>query len=476
MSTLDQQLTNLYPGIDQTWDQEIIPQLENYIRIPNKSVMFDPNWKANGFMNEAMQLIVNWCKQQPIQGMQLEVFEDDGHTPLLLIDIPGQSDDTILLYGHMDKQPEMAGWDSDKGPWTPVIQEGKLYGRGGADDGYAVFASLTAILALQKAKIPHARCVVLIEGSEESGSCDLPHYLKKHQARIGHPSLIICLDSGAGNYEQMWCTTSLRGVMGGELAVEVIKEGLHSGYASGAVPNPMMIIRQLLDRLENSQTGEIIPEALNLPIPSSRIEQAKTAAAILGDKVIRAQGFVENTRPLKQDIAQIILNRTWRPALSITGVDGLPSIANAGNVTVPKASVKISLRLAPTTDIEAAQKIVQQLLTENPPFQAKVTYTPEHAGAGWSAPELAPWLEKANQRASELFFGKSTAYLGEGGSIPFMGMLGEMFPQAQFLITGVLGPKSNAHGPNEFLHIDMGKKLTACVSAVIAYHFEHAGV
>jgi len=472
MSDTHQKIKNNFSKISEQWDQDIIPQLENYIRIPNKSPLFDKNWKANGHIDRAMQLIKNWCEKQPIKNMKIELLEIDNRTPVLFIDIPGDSDETILLYGHMDKQPEMTGWFDGLDAWTPIIKDGKLYGRGGADDGYATFSALNAIAYLQSLKIPHAHCVILIEACEESGSYDLPAYLELLKKQIGNPDLIICLDSESGNYEQLWGTTSLRGIVGGTLEINTLENGIHSGINSGVVPSVFHVLRQLLDRIEDPHNGKINVEALHVKIPEHRYEEARAAAKTLGDNVTKGIPFLEGVQPVCKDGAELILNRTWRPALSIVGADGIPAIANAGNVTLPSLSVKLSMRIPPTCNVKNASAALKEMLESNPPFNAKVSYHAEDHGSGWNSPELADWLANACDHASELFYGKKAAYLGIGASIPFMGMLGEMFPKAQYLITGVLGPKSNAHGPNEFLHIDYVKKLTGCVASVIAAHFE----
>lgn len=459
--------------INQKWDQEIIPKLMEYIRIPNKSPMFDKEWEKHGYMDQAMQLMVDWCKQQPIKNMQLEVARLPGHTPLLFIEIPGQINETVLLYGHMDKQPEMVGWDADKGPWIPLLKGDQLFGRGGADDGYAVFAILTAIQMLQKYNIPHGRCVVMIEACEESGSYDLPAYLKHFAEKLGEPNLVICLDTGCGDYERMWSTTSLRGIIGGKLEIEVLTEGIHSGVGSGIVPSTVMVLRQLLDRIENKETGEILLPELKTDIPAQRIEEAQHTATCLGETIYQAIPFASGVKPMPGSLAELLLQRTWHAKLAITGADGFPDIENAGNVTLPKIAVKLSMRVPPTCSAKKAVDALKIVLENNPPFNAKVTFTPDPAGAGWHAPELSDWLAKANERASQTFFGKAPGYLGEGGSIPFLGKLAKMFPQTQFLNTGVLGPKSNAHGPNEFLHIPMAKNLTGCVASVIADHYKN---
>ena len=462
---------DLQNHVEKVWDESITPELIDYIRIPNKSPAFDPDWQEHGHMEKVVQQFVRWAEAQKITDMTLDIIRLEGRTPLLFMDVPGQSDNTILLYGHLDKQPEMKGWKEGLGPWTPVMDGDKLYGRGGADDGYAMFASLTAIGALQKQNIPHARCVVIIEACEESGSYDLPFYIDELSDRIGQPNLVICLDSGCGNYDQLWCTSSLRGLAGGTLSVEVIGQGAHSGDASGIVPDSFRIVRQLIDRIEDATTGEILLEECQAEIPESRQQQAKIAADVIGKKSYSRFPFVDESKPVTHDLTDLVLNRTWRPALSVIGADGLPSVEDAGNVLRPNTSVKLSLRLPPTVDAEIASKKLNEILESDPPYGAKITFTPDWAASGWHAPELTQWLKDSINKASNDYFGKQAVHMGEGGSIPFMGMLGEKFPQAQFMITGVLGPKSNAHGPNEFLHIPTGKKLTCCVAGVIADHF-----
>lgn len=456
--------------VDRQWDDSAIPELVEYIRIPNKSPMFDKNWQANGHMDRVVDQFQQWALALNINGLQLEVVRLPNRTPLLYMELPGQSDKTILLYGHLDKQPEMTGWRDGLGPWQPVIDGDRLYGRGGADDGYAMFSSLIALRSLQEQDIPHARCVIVIEACEESGSYDLPHYIDALADRIGRPALVVCLDSGCGNYDQLWCTTSLRGVIGGTLSVEVLTEGVHSGDASGIVPSSFRIIRQLLDRIEDPASGSITAAEFNVDIPQVRIEQAQQAAAILQAQTYNKFPLVDGMRPVTDDPGELILNRTWRPALSVTGVDGMPAPDNAGNVLRPGTTLKLSLRLPPTCDADRAGKKLRQLLEQDPPYGARVKFIPDWNGGGWHAPVMQQWLEDALNTASMNFFGNPAAHMGEGGSIPFMGMLGEKFPAAQFLITGVLGPQSNAHGPNEFLHIPTVKKLTCCIAEVIAKH------
>ena len=457
---------------DEVWEKSIIPELIDYIRIPNKSPMFDENWEKNGYMDQVVKQFVDWIDSQKVAGLSLEIIRLAGRTPLIYVEIDGQSDNTVLLYGHLDKQPEMTGWRDDLGPWQPVLEDDKLYGRGGADDGYAMFSSILAIKALQSQQLPHARCVIIIEACEESGSYDLPFYIDHLSDRIGQPDLVICLDSGCGNYEQLWSTTSLRGLIGGTLTVEIMREGIHSGDASGIVPDSFRIIREILDRLEDATTGELLAEEFYVDIPEKRIEQAKLAASMLGDDIFNRFPVKDDLEAVNKNETELILNRSWRPALSYIGMDGMPAVNSAGNVLRPSTSIKISMRLPPTCDAERASNKLESLLTRDPPYGADVSFKQDWAAGGWMAPEVAPWLETAMDNASQHFFNKPAVHMGEGWSIPFMGMLGEKFPDAQFLITGVLGPGSNAHGPNEFLHIPMAKKLTCCVAEVINSHYK----
>ena len=456
--------------IEKQWQESIIPSLCDYIKIPNKSPHFDAKWQEHGYMEQATSHIASWCQAHAPKGMTLEIMSLPGRTPLIIMDVAGEGDETVLLYGHLDKQPEMIGWHEGLGPWTPVLKDGCLYGRGAADDGYAAYAAITAIRALQEQGLAHARCVIIIEACEESGSYDLPYYIDVLKARIGTPSLVICLDSGAGNYEQLWMTTSLRGNIVGELSVELIQEGVHSGNASGIVADSFRVAKQLISRIEDEVTGAIKLPQLHSDIPDERKREAADCAATLGGDVYSAFPFYPGVLPVVDDQQQLILNRTWRPALTVTGAEGFPAIIDAGNVMRPKTALKLSMRLPPTVCPKLASAALHKTLTEDPPYGAKVAFHLDDGSKGWHAPIMADWLAKSVDDASMLFYKKPAVYMGEGGTIPFMGMLGEKFPEAQFVITGVLGPHSNAHGPNEFLHLDMVKKLTSCVSYVLYQH------
>lgn len=457
---------------DETWDG-IVPVLHDYIAIPNVSVDFDPEWRAHGHMQRAVDLIAGWCRDRPIPGLTVDVVELPERTPMIVMEIPpvagGSADDTVLLYGHLDKQPEMEGWRDDLGPWTPVVEGDRLYGRGGADDGYAAFASLTAVEAVHAAGGSHTRCIVLIEASEESGSPDLPAYIDHLSDRIGTPSLVVCLDSGCIDYDRMWVTTSLRGMVMGRLRVDIVTDGLHSGDVSGMVPSTFRIVRQLLDRVEDAATGRILLSEFDVDIPPGRLAEAAATAAEIG-RIGDHYPFVEGAGPTSDDPAEQLLSRTWRSALSVVGADGLPPTERAGNVLRPSTTLKLSFRIPPTADPEACVAALTNTLTADPPHGARITWSDVDAAPGWNAPATAPWLAEALDSASTATFGQPARNFGEGGSIPFMGMLGEKFPDAQFVITGVLGPDANAHGPNEYLHLPTARRLTMAIAHVLDAH------
>lgn len=453
--------------IDKLWDKEIVPELCDYIEIPNKSPLFDPDWEKHGFMDQAMDLLEAWAAKQPVDGMSMEVRRLPGRTPLLLIEIEGTRPGNILLYGHMDKQPEFEGWEKGLGPWKPVIRDDKLYGRGGADDGYALFGSLAAIAAVQAQGLSHPRCVIVIEGCEESGSYDLPYYVDDLADRIGEPDLVVCLDSECGDYERFWCTTSLRGMVIGDLDVNVLTEGVHSGMAGGIAPSSFRILRAVLDRIENPKTGKF-PNWLEVKVPEERIEQAQQTGKILGDVVWEKFPWADGAQPIMTDPADALIAGTWGMAVSYTGAAGFPAMATAGNVHRPHSALRLSMRLPPTLDSEAAAKRIKAKFEADPPYGAKVEFKVHGAEDGWHAPPLTAKLSRLMKQASRAFFGKPMAFIGVGGGIPFINMLAEKFPKAQFVVTGVLGPKSNAHGPNEFLHIPTGKRVTACVAKILA--------
>ena len=462
---MNNQLTEKF--INQFWDDRVLPALKDYIAIPCKSPMFDKDWNSNGHLDKAVHHCKQWCESLGIDGLKADIYQLEQRTPLLFIEIPAVDDEhCVLVYGHLDKQPEATGWDADKGPWTPVIENDKLYGRGAADDGYALFSAISSIAAIKEQGLSHPTIKLFIECSEESGSPDIKAYLNHLQDQIATPDLVVVLDSGCGNYDQLWVTTSLRGLIGGNLKVKILNEAVHSGDASGIVPSSFRILRKILSRIEDPETGEIKPDFLHDKIPDQRMREAKQVADVLGDDIHNKFPFVEGATPLSKNLTTLVLNRTWRPTLCITGVDGIPASEDAGNALRPYSSVKLSMRIPPTLSAKTANEAVKELIEAESPYGAQVSYEIQKGGRGWSAPEFKNWLADSLSDASMNFYGQTPVYMGEGGSIPLIAMLGKRFTKAQFVITGVLGPHSNAHGPNEFLHLPMVKNLSACMAQV----------
>jgi acetylornithine deacetylase/succinyl-diaminopimelate desuccinylase-like protein len=469
----------------------------DFVRIPNLSPAYERDWAATGHADAAAELLArsvaelaaHWTDRglpcgdisvEILGGRAAPLHDPAGarRTPALLAEIPAHGEyagrDTVLIYGHMDKQPEMKPWSAGLGPRSPVARDGKLYGRGAADDGYALFSALCALAALREQGCAHARVLLLVEGREESDGEDIAYYLNTLEKRLGAVSLITCLDSGAGDYQRLWLTTSLRGLVGGVLEISVLDGPVHSGAASGIVPSPLRVLRILLSRLEDEKNGMIKPSAFRTAIPKDVRLEAKKAAAVLGAGVYSHFPFVAGACPVEVDGARLLLNRSWRSRLSIVGLSGFPEARGAGNVTLPRLEAKLSLRLPPTLDCRQAADALKTLLEADPPYGVRVGFNAEACMAGWRAPGQSAWLRGAVNRASRTFFGNQAASFGEGGSIDFMRTLSQACPHAQMLVTGVLGPHSNAHGADESLDLNAAGKLSMCLAHILAAHAHRA--
>lgn len=464
----------LTKSVARLWADDILPSLSDLVAIPAVSESFDPDWAASGHLAAAVEHVRSWLLGRGLPEATVEVVAIDGKAPVLVLDVPATEDardaGTVLLYGHLDKQPPVGGWSDGLDPWTPVVRDGKLYGRGGADDGYAGYASAAAIEALRSAGGGHARCVLLLETQEESGSPDLPAYLDQLLPRFGDVSLVVCLDSGAADYDRMWLTTSLRGLVQASVTAHVLTVGQHSGNASGIVPSSFRVLRQLLDRLEDSATGEVLVSEMHVTVPENRLAEVKAAVAAAPGTISAGLPLTPGVSLVSADEVELTLNNTWRPTLSITGADGLPAPADAGNVLRPSTTLCLSFRLPPTADSVAAQAALRRALTTDVPYDAQIELARVESADGWNAPDVAPWLRGALDDAAGSVFGAPWRTMGLGGSIPLMGLLQERYPAAQFVVTGVLGPGSNAHVPDESLDIEFARKLTETIALVLAAH------
>ena len=451
------------------WEGHILDVLTEYITIPNVSPVFDPDWEQNGHMHKAVQLFHDAVEQYSIENIDTRIVEIPQKTPLLFLVVPAMNGGSgnVLLYGHYDKQPEFTGWHAGKGPWIPVLENGRLYGRGGGDDGYALFSSLSAIAALQQTGAPVPRCTIVIEGCEESGSYDLPHYIELLADEIGTPDLVVCLDAECGNYDQLWLTTSLRGMLSGTLNVKILNEGVHSGAAGGIVPSSFRILRSLIERIETSETGQL-HDRLYTDIPSWAREQSSEVAATLGHTVIERYPWAREPTAKTDNLSELLISNTWQPSLATVGIGGAPLPQNAGNTLRPSTSAKLVFRLPPNANAGECAEFVKAELERDPNYGAVVEFNCDAAESGWHSKPVSQWLHNSLDRASNHFFSKPYRRMGTGGTIPFMKMLGEQYPNCEFMVTGVLGPHSNAHGPNEFLDLKTGERVTSCVAYVLA--------
>jgi acetylornithine deacetylase/succinyl-diaminopimelate desuccinylase-like protein len=452
------------------FERDALNTLTTFATIPCLSPSFDAEWVQHGHIDRAIELLSDWALARRFATFDVEIHRLDGRTPILVITVEATApgDGTAVLYGHLDKQPPLGDWSDGLSPYEPVRREDRLFARGVGDDGYSTFSALLAIEAMEAQNIPHSRCVVLIEASEESGSPDLEAYLDHLKDHLGQVELMICLDSGALTYDRLWVTTSLRGVANVEVEIEVLSQGQHSGSASGVVPSSFRILRELLDRVEDATTGEVLVSALSAKIPDEVVRAASDLAGEFGDIIARELPTLEGVELMGTSAEERILRRTWYPTLSVIGIGGAPAPEIAGNVLRPSTTAKLSFRLPPSVDAEAAKDALIPVLTTDVPSSARVTLKNWDIGSGWNSPPLAPWLAEALDVASNEAFGRAPGYTGEGGSIPFLASLGKRYPDVQFVATGVMGPQSNAHAIDEFLDLPMTVGVTNAVITVLS--------
>jgi acetylornithine deacetylase/succinyl-diaminopimelate desuccinylase-like protein len=457
------------------WHDAVVPLLVEYGRIPNLSPAYDPGWEEHGELERAAELLADWARGRNLEGADVEVVRIDGLSPTVLIDVPATDPGitgTVLVYGHYDKQPPFVGWGEGRGPWAPTLEGDHLYGRGMADDGYAMPSTLVALEAIRSVGGSHARCVVLIEGSEESGSPHLPAVLAHLADRIGTPDLVLALDSSSPTGDRLWITTSLRGAVVGTLRVDVLDHGVHSGSAGAVVPSSFRIVRRLLDRIEDAATGDLLLPELVVEPPPGTMAAAEAMAAALDESGADGSPFpvVEGLALQGATRAEQAVRVAWSASVAVVGADGLPSTVDAGAVLRPSTTLKLVVRVPPTADAAAADAAIARAVTTDPPYGARVTWESEQSADGWAAPAFAPWLTDALDGASRAAFGRPSARVGEGGTIPFLGWLAERFPDAQILALGVLVPGSNHHGPDESLHLPTAERVTGAVATLVAEH------
>ena len=456
--------------IESRFLTDAVPELSAYVAIPCLSPAFDPLWEETGAIDEAVTTFASWAKKRRLAAHAVQVSRLESRTPCLVVDVAAfrGGAGTTLLYGHLDKQPPLGDWSEGLDPFRAERKGDLLFGRGTADDGYALFSSLLALEALEAEGTPHGRCIVLIEASEESGSPDLTAHLDALTPKFPAIDLVVCLDSGALDYERLWVTTSLRGNIVLTLSVDVLDHGVHSGEASGVVPSSFRIVRQLLDRIEDAQTGAIMIPELQVQVPAHHLAAAASLSRELNDPLAHHFPTVAGLELMGRDGAERLIRQSWAATLSVIGMSGAPEPEDAGNVLRPSTTVKLSIRTPPSVDVVQAHRAVVAALRADPPSGAHVRVLEETPAQGWQAPEPARWLSDALDAASKESFGHAPGFLGEGGSIPFLAELGSRFPAAHFVVTGVLGPNSNAHGPDESLHLPAAIGVTNSIASVLA--------
>ena len=427
-----------FNSVSRNFDSSVIPTLIEYIKIPNKSPAYNGGKWDEPETDEVIDLFVNWVNRQAMPNIEVGVRRITGRTPVIYIEIPASESysdkkDTVLLYGHLDKQPPFEGWEDGLGPYTPVIKDGKLYGRGGADDGYALFGAIEAVKALHEQSVSHGRYVILIEACEESGSPDLPTHVAAliDEEKLANVSLVVCLDSGCGSYDTLWITTGIRGVLMTNLTVTTLREGVHSGNGGGICADSFRVVRQLLSAIEDEKTGKMVDD-FQVTIPDDRLQQNISTAELLGDELWKGFPLI-NDCPMDQTcpVSELGLNRGWRASLTVTGIDGMPSCANGGNVLRPSTTVKLSIRLPPTLDHTTAFDKLKTLMENVPHPHARLEFSKPVTGKGWNSPIFEPWMDSVFKNVSKALFHKDPGFVFEGGSIPFLGMLNDIFPSAQ---------------------------------------------
>ncbi len=465
--TLD--LGQLMDRSEEIWEGSILPSLSDFIEIKALSPLFEPDWAEMGELDATIDLFCEWLDAQGIAGMSYEKHRIGELSPVLIVTIEGTGPGEVIFYSHLDKQPSKPElWSEGLHPLKAVRRDPWLYGRGSVDDGYGGYLCATSVRLLQEAEVPHPRCTMIIETCEESGSFDLPPYLDALTEQLGNPDMVVVLDSGGPDYDHIWMTEALRGLVSGTLSVKVSHEGIHSGNSGGSIPSSFRIQRILLDRVEDSSSGKVLIPEMHVDIPGQIREKAMALREIVGDSIWEQFPTVDTLRQASETTEEMIVAMNWEPTLSIIGADGIPSVQDAGNVLRTNTDLKLSFRIPPGVDSESAIARAKAILEEDPPYGAEVTFTPDSCADGFHAPPLDGPISEAIQEASMELTGLPPLATWTGGTIPFMAMMQGKYPEAMFLCTGTSGPGNNAHGPDEKLHIPSSKRLTVALSATIA--------
>lgn len=458
---------NLLDQISEDFDRQALPSLKEFVRIDNLSPAFDPGAHRKEKTFSAVSHVKEWIGRHTPDGTSIQVLTKVEESPLLLVDVPGTGAGTVMIYGHLDKQPPMTGWRNGLHPYKPVIEGTKMYGRGAVDDGYAPYSSILAINQLRRHDLDHPRCILVLETSEESNSIHLEPYFPDIMKLIGTPDLVICLDSACGDYDRLWYTNALRGAVIGVLTVRALETPVHSGSGGCVVPSALGIAFELLSRVCKPAAGVMTLPSFQAQIPQEAEQSARAAAAILGDGFKEELGLLDKVAAVAHDGEQAIINGVWKGSMSVTGIDGVPSIEEAGNVVLPEVRLKLSTRVPPGCDSRTCADEMSRVLTSDVPYGASANFEIKAQSDGWKMRPLPDWLRNSLDSSSSEFFGAPAVGYGIGGSIPFVNPLDELFEDTPILVTGLIGPEANAHGPNESLDLPAARKITACLARVL---------
>jgi acetylornithine deacetylase/succinyl-diaminopimelate desuccinylase-like protein len=431
--------------------QQVLPSvradLERLVRIP--SVSADP--AAASHVRASADEVAVLLAQAGLP--EVEVLTVAGGQPAVLGRRPAPPGaPTVLLYAHHDVQPtgDRAGWDSD--PFEPTERDGRLYGRGVADDKAGVAAHLAALRA-HGDRLP-VGVTVLVEGEEEIGSPTLAPFLAEYRDRL-RADVVVFADAANWTVDVPSLTTSLRGAAPVTVEVRVLRHGVHSGLYGGPVPDALTALCRLLATLHDGQ-GNVAVAGLARgtadPLDLTEAQLRADAAMLDGVRLIGSGGLTE---------------RLWaRPALTVIGIDA-PSVAEASNTLLPVARAKVSLRVAPGDDVTRASAALASHLMSHAPWGVHVTVQQAATAAPFTARTDGPAYQAARWALAEAW-GAPAVEIGGGGSIPFVTGYAEAVTGAEILITGVEDPDTRAHGTNESLHLATFER--ACLAETLLLH------
>ena len=451
--------------IEKMFTYNTLPNLMNFIRIPNLSPAFDNNWNTNGYLLKAANLIISFAKSLEIKNAEINLIQDQGYTPLIYIDIQSSRKNdtrTVLFYSHFDKQPHGTGWDENKGPTKPVIENNRLFGRGSVDDGYASFSILTAIKACQDHNCPLPRIFCIFEGAEESTDEHLTYYFDKLMPIIGNNIIaFIPLDSGGSDYDRLWITNSLRGVLNLYLKIQTLDNNCNFGpEASGRIAENLFLLRKSLEGIFDTNTGEVkIDELHAKEIPKNIEEEMNKEIEIVGDKFFNGIPLYEGVQPLKTDVKEAMINLRWKPTCVISGIDNCPQIEENGFGVYKSINVRISMRIPPGINVANGIEAIKKAINNNIYFGAKISLERFGYADGWYLNKISDRTKNILKKASLEFFGNESIFKGVGGTIPFITYFQSKYPDTDIICTGICGDDSFEHGPNENLNLDACKKM-----------------